>query len=142
MTWFLLAACVDAPVPVEPEPQVSEAPEALPAVDLYVAYDGLADLPDVCDRLVGPADPPVGWTGSADTCQPGDLPAGFATRGMPLLDLARDLAGLPPVKVRAGGDAQSCALAMHANGAISHAPGADWDCVSDRVVTTAGRSLL
>lgn len=81
------------------------------------------------------------WNGSVESCNPGGDP-GILDATVELANAYRHLAGLPPVVGNSGlhGMAQHCALAMHANRAISHDPPVDWQCVSAEGRTAAANS--
>lgn len=139
MIWSVLLACQE--VPVEPV-SYTELPAVLPALELGDTWEPVdAEVEPVCERVArAMLREPVVWSGDVGTCDAGVLPAALAERGLPLLDLARELAGLPALPVQVDADAQRCALAMHATATLSHQP--EGVCVDQEVQDTAATSLL
>jgi uncharacterized protein YkwD len=84
------------------------------------------------------------WTGSVETCMPGETPPAAATNALRVFNLYRTLAGLAPLMADAEANrrAQGCALLMAANGTITHQPPSTWKCYSAEAAATAGSSSL
>lgn len=86
----------------------------------------------------------VGWTGSVDGCQPGQIsePARAAMLGQ--INYFRGLASLRPVSLDAdlSSVAQRTALMMDANDQLSHDPPSWWKCHTAAGDELAGRSNL
>ena len=84
------------------------------------------------------------WSGSTDTCEPGDISASGRDNALRLVNLYRWMAGLPEVDTSPERDeaAQACALMMRANNTLDHGPPASWDCYSELGAEAAGRSNL
>jgi len=84
------------------------------------------------------------WTGSVATCEPGDLTAPARESALRLINLYRWMSGLPAVTDSEGlnASAQSCALMMRANNALSHMPPDTWACYSSEGAAAAGRSNI
>lgn len=70
------------------------------------------------------------WTGAAAGCSPGDIGANGRANTLKLINLYRKLTGLPAVQMTDQWNSalQHCALMMHANKALSHAPPLTWKC--------------
>ncbi|HTQ02287.1 MAG TPA: hypothetical protein VMI54_00470 [Polyangiaceae bacterium] len=70
------------------------------------------------------------WSGSVDTCDPGDISADGRANALKIVNLYRWLADLPTVTTSddRNAEAQACALIMQANGMLSHDPPTDWKC--------------
>lgn len=85
-----------------------------------------------------------GWSGDAGSCNKGAVTQDGRDNALRLVNLYRWIADLPPVVEDAGktGTAQSCALMMHANGQLSHAPPANWKCYSADGAAGAGTSNI
>jgi hypothetical protein len=84
------------------------------------------------------------WSGSVETCEPGDTsPAGRAN-ALRIMNLYRWLAGLPEVETAASLDAkaQACALMMAANQQLSHNPPTSWECYTAAGAEAAGDSNI
>jgi hypothetical protein len=84
------------------------------------------------------------WSGSVNSCDPGDIGAAARDNALRMVNLYRFLAGLPEVGTDATLDqkAQACALMMHANDALSHTPPTSWNCYSADGAEAAGKSNL
>lgn len=84
------------------------------------------------------------WSGSVAACDPGDISATGRDNALRILNLYRFMVGLPEVATDPSRDAmaQSCALMMHANGALSHDPPMDWQCYSADGADAAGSSNI
>jgi len=84
------------------------------------------------------------WTGSIATCDAGTLDEEGRANTLRMVNLYRWMAGQPPVTEDAARSAlaQPCALMMHANNALSHAPPTTWDCYSDDGAAGAGASNI
>ena len=88
------------------------------------------------------------WTGSVNTCDPGDVESPGRPNTLEQLNLMRWLAGLPEVSDDAlrNTSAQECALIQQANDALSHFPAEDWpngDCIDlDAGVESARQSNI
>jgi hypothetical protein len=70
------------------------------------------------------------WSGSVDSCDPGDISANGRENALRLYNLYRWLADLPSVTTSDDRNqiAQACALLMDANDDLSHDPPEDWVC--------------
>jgi hypothetical protein len=84
------------------------------------------------------------WSGSLETCDPGDVSADGRDNALRLLNLYRFLAGLPEVETDPTRDAkaQACGLIMHANNQLSHNPPDSWTCWSADGAEAAGNSNI
>jgi hypothetical protein len=84
------------------------------------------------------------WSGSADSCEAGDMTEQDRATAYRLHSLYRFMAGLEPVEMTDEGNrlAQGCALLMTANGMLSHTPSASWTCHTEESADTAGKSSL
>ncbi len=76
------------------------------------------------------------WTGSVNTCDPGDISAEGRDNALRLFNLYRWLADLPAVETSPDRNemAQACALMQAANwraSGLSHEPPMSWDCYTD-----------
>jgi hypothetical protein len=144
--WLALAlsACLEEGTPHVPTPlAVVPSPVHVPVVDIEVPAPPRQNDHPVCEAwssAIATVDD-TGWSGSVASCEPGDPAAGYLA-GLPMLAFARSLVGLPPVDAGPGPRAQACAVAMHANDAITHHPPEEWACVSPEVADTAAVALL
>jgi roadblock/LC7 domain-containing protein len=84
------------------------------------------------------------WTGSAASCDEGDLTGAGRDNAYRLHSLYRFMAGLDPVEMTDANNklAQGCALLMTANGMLSHMPDSSWKCYTAENSKTAGSSSL
>ena len=84
------------------------------------------------------------WSGDAASCNKGAVSQDGRDNALRLVNLYRWIADLPPVAEDAGktGSAQACALMMHANGALSHTPPANWKCYTADGAGAAGKSNI
>lgn len=84
------------------------------------------------------------WTGSAQSCDPGELDTAGIDRVVGLVNVYRAMAGLPGVDHDAELDvlAQSCSLMMQAEQTISHYPEDDWACFTEDGARGASSSNL
>ena len=84
------------------------------------------------------------WSGALASCQAGDIDAQGRDNALRVVNLHRWLADLPPVQHDGArnDEAQKCALMMHANNMISHAPAMDWACYSTAGAEAAGNSNI
>jgi hypothetical protein len=100
----------------------------------------------VCDRYnADMADASEGeWSGDVDTCDPGDMSAGWRERALKVTNLVRWLAGMPPSALDTSSNAalQECALMMTANRSLNHSPPSTWDCYGSAGAGAAGSSNL
>ena len=66
-----------------------------------------------------------GWSGAVEDCVPGSPSAEFQSATLGAANWFRAMAGLDPITLNpaASDRAQSAALMMHAQGALSHSPG-------------------
>ena len=101
---------------------------------------------EVCSRwLTDRADMSEGtWTGSADTCDAGDVSQNGIDNSLRLVNLFRWLSGVPEVETNdtLNQKAQDCALIMHAYGGLTHYPSENMSCYSEDGATAAGKSNL
>ncbi len=73
------------------------------------------------------------WTGSANSCEAGDLEGEGRQNALLRVNLYRELAGLEPVELSddKNAAAQACSLLMEANGDIEHEVPPTWTCYSE-----------
>ncbi len=85
-----------------------------------------------------------GWTGDVGTCDAGDMTGAGRDNALRLINLYRDLAGLPPVATDPGRDAssQECALMMDAANDLDHYPDPSWPCYTADGASAAGSSCI
>ena len=85
-----------------------------------------------------------GWSGSVEDCVPGSPSAEFQSATLGAANWFRAMAGPDPITLNptASDRAQSAALMMHAQGALSHSPGTSWACYSPAGAESAGRANL
>ena len=84
------------------------------------------------------------WSGDTGTCATGDNAESRAS-SLQQINLMRWLARMPANVVTTSERdqaAQQCALMMHAQGALSHEPGAAWSCHTARGAEAAAESVL
>jgi len=84
------------------------------------------------------------WSGSAATCDAGELSVEGRDSVVRSVNLYRFLADLPPVTrdfVKDSG-AQACSLMMHANADLSHEPPPAWNCYTAEGAQAAGSSNI
>jgi len=77
-----------------------------------------------------------GWTGSVNRCEAGTTRLDYRNAVIDRINFYRALAGLPGTVLQTsdttiGGNAQSAALMMSAQGSLSHSPGSTWACYSE-----------
>ncbi len=84
------------------------------------------------------------WNGSVNSCDEGDISADGRANALRQLNLYRFIAGMPEVVTdpTRDGQAQECALMMHANNALSHNPPMGWNCYSGGGASAAGSSNI
>jgi hypothetical protein len=84
------------------------------------------------------------WSGSAASCEAGDMTEDARASALRLHSLYRTMAGLEPVEMTDEGNrlAQDCALLMTANNMLSHMPDSSWKCFTAEAAKTAGSSSL
>lgn len=84
------------------------------------------------------------WSGNADACDPGTVSQDGRDNALRLINLYRFIAGLPPVAEDPARTtkAQACALMMHANGQLNHAPPMNWKCWTADGAAAAGQSNI
>ncbi|MDR1238404.1 MAG: CAP domain-containing protein, partial [Propionibacteriaceae bacterium] len=89
-------------------------------------------------------DQPLTWSGSTETCTPGQLDAAAQAATFTTINYFRAMAGLQPVSesVAASASAQQAALIMAAKNNLSHYPPSDWPCWSQEGYYAAGHSNL
>ena len=70
------------------------------------------------------------WSGNKLACAAGDIGAVGRTNTLKLVNLYRQMVGLPAVQMTDQWNAalQQCALMMDANNALSHTPPPSWAC--------------
>lgn len=93
------------------------------------------DEEDVCALWEGTRAGLVGgtWEGSVEACDAGTWSADGAGSVLALVNLYREMAGLPPAALDAGYSAfaQACSLLMDANDALDHFPPESWACFTE-----------
>ena len=101
---------------------------------------------EVCNRwLADRADLGEGtWTGSADTCDAGEVSQNGIDNALRLVNLFRWISGLPEVETNEtlNQKAQECSLIMHAYGGLTHYPSQNMTCYSEDGASAAGKSNL
>lgn len=91
------------------------------------------------------AEPAIAWTGAIATCAPGTTATGFRLDVLRRVAFYRAMAGVPAAVDLSGvysGAAQSGALMMSRNGALSHSPPSSWACYTASGAEAAGHSNL
>ena len=100
----------------------------------------------VCSRwLSDRADMSEGaWSGSADTCDAGEVSQSGIDNALRLVNLFRWLSGVPEVETNdtLNQRAQECSLIMHAYGGLTHYPSENMSCYSEDGASAAGKSNL
>ena len=103
-------------------------------------------ITEVCNRwLADRADMSEGaWSGSADTCDAGEVSQNGIDNALRLVNLFRWLSGVPEVETNEtlNQKAQECSLIMHAYGGLTHYPSENMTCYSEDGATAAGKSNL
>lgn len=97
------------------------------------------------DEYLGSSYEETGWTGSHDSCDPGDTSQAFKAAVVKRINYYRTAAGLPPItglNPEASRKAQAAALMMSRNSSLSHTPPESWTCYSADGSSAAGRSNL
>ncbi|SDS33547.1 Cysteine-rich secretory protein family protein [Nocardioides scoriae] len=86
----------------------------------------------------------TGWGGDLSGCRAGAPSAESRTATLGAINFVRSLGGLAPVSFdpKLDATAQSAALIMSANKALSHAPPSSWRCYSSVGRSSAGKSNL
>lgn len=84
------------------------------------------------------------WSGSATNCSTGSASDTFDAATIESVNWFRSMSGLRPIvnDSRLSQAAQQAALMMHAQGTLSHSPGANWPCHSAAGAAAAGLSNL
>lgn len=96
------------------------------------------------DYLI-PAPPPINWTGSHETCDPGTTSPEFQQAVLRRINYFRAMAGVPDDVVfseESNLKAQAAALVMSVNRSLSHTPPESWTCYSDLAYQGASSSNL
>ncbi len=86
-----------------------------------------------------------GWTGDYNSCNPGTTSTAFRAAVARRINYFRSMAGVPSIQGfhdEYNLKAQAAALMMSVNGALSHAPTADWQCFTAAGQEGAGSSNL
>jgi hypothetical protein len=89
--------------------------------------------------------PPMGWTGSIDTCDAGTISRAFQDWTITRVNFFRAMAGLPgnvALNATNSAKAQRAALMMAANDELSHFPPTDWACYSAEGAEAARNSNI
>lgn len=104
-------------------------PEAVARVTL----DRQATIDSFYDRWLRNNLVPVGWTGNAETCDPGTTSAAAEAATLDQINYYRELVGSPPAVVDQSLSymPQRAALIMHANGQLNHFPPSTWRCYQE-----------
>lgn len=86
----------------------------------------------------------VGWTGDVDGCVPGTTSSQSQQLSLNAINFDRDLVGLDPITLDTAlsAKAQSAALVMSANNALSHDVPTNWDCYTTTAHDAAAASNL
>jgi uncharacterized protein YkwD len=135
VTSLLAAAALVVPVPVAATAAVRPVLDTSTRASMRTAYN----------NVLKPAlAVPVGWTGSVDPCVAGAPSAAAQQATLDAINFFRDMAGVAPATFDAGmsAQAQSAALIMQAQNALSHEPPADWKCWTQAGYDGAGHSNL
>ncbi len=137
---------IDVPVDVAVETPVDTV---TPDVPTDTATDPVEEEPaptGVCERYnADMADVSEGtWSGNVDTCDPGDMSAGWREKALKVTNLVRWLSGMPPATLSSSSNEalQECALMMTANHTLNHSPPSDWTCYTSAGAGAAGSSNL
>lgn len=96
-------------------------------------------------RYVAPSRVADAWSGSVAGCRPGANSSAYTNATLTAINWARGQAGIPPVPgldATFSARAQSTALLMQAQGALSHNPPSWWRCWSPSGALGAARSDL
>jgi uncharacterized protein YkwD len=82
------------------------------------------------EEVVPALETPIGWTGDAASCTPGNPSPAAQAATLTTINYVRRLAGLDPVSFGGGlsAKAQQAALMMHANDDLDHEPPQSWRC--------------
>jgi hypothetical protein len=120
-------------------PGLSAAAAATPTVTATAASGPVdrssraAVLAAYRDRVLVPARVANSWTGSTSTCRAGSTSVAYRNATLTAINWARGQAGIAAVtrlNATYTARAQSAALMMQANGALSHHPPSSWRCWS------------
>jgi hypothetical protein len=108
--------------------------------------DDSSQSDDVCERWNDDREElsEGSWSGSLETCDPGDIDEQGRENALRMLNLYRFLAGLPEVVTDPVRDekTQACALIMNANNQLSHNPPQSWACWTADGAEAAGSSNI
>ena len=88
---------------------------------------------------------PMQWTGSIQTCTPGNPGPGYREAVINVLNYYRALTGINgdvTLDISRSESSQAAALMMAANGQLSHAPPSSWTCYSQLGAQGAGSSNI
>jgi hypothetical protein len=97
------------------------------------------------DRVLVPSRVANSWVGSTATCAAGSTSAAYRNATLTAINWARGQAGIsavPRLDATYSARAQSAALMMQANGALSHSPSSSWRCWTSLGSLGASRSNL
>jgi hypothetical protein len=97
------------------------------------------------DRVRTPSRVANSWVGSTSSCSAGSTSTAYRTATLTAINWARGQAGIsaiPRLDAVYSARAQSAALMMQANGALSHSPASSWRCWSAVGSLGAARSNL
>lgn len=83
-----------------------------------------------------------GWTGDLSSCTLGIISGAAIQTQLNAINYARALNGLDRVTGNLDGPAESAAVMMAANGAVSHNPPSTWKCYTSSGATAASQSVL
>ncbi len=90
-------------------------------------------------------DPSIEWSGSYDSCLPGNTSASLKESVVERINFFRAMAGVPPTitfNENYNQKAQAAALLMSANNALDHTPPECWTCYSPLAYTGASSANL
>lgn len=119
-----------------------------PSGAAVAAPQGAADRAEVqatfLEEVVPALETPIGWTGSAETCDAGAPSDAAQTATLTTINYVRGLSGLDPVSLdpALSAKAQQAALIMHANDDLEHYPPPSWRCWTEEGAEAAGSSNI
>ncbi|MEM9201753.1 MAG: S-layer homology domain-containing protein [Actinomycetota bacterium] len=137
--WSLLAAAVLASV-------VVTVPMATPvaAADEWINTADRAAVLAAWDTEFNRTEPDMGFTGNVGACNAGTTSQAYRDSVLQRVNWYRRMAGLATVTENAtfSNHNQQAATMMSAEGSLSHAPGAGWDCYTSDGASAASKSNL
>ena len=135
----MVAAALMASVTVA-VPLAAPAAAADPWIDTFDRDAVLASW----EAEFGRTEPDMGFTGNVGACNAGTTSQAYRDSVLQRVNWYRQMAGMGTVTENPAfsSDNQQSALMMAAEGSLSHAPGAGWECYSAEGAAAAGKSNL